>query len=485
MMTPDETASRYAGHRPGFELIHFEEVALPYYRVVLDSLIQERKPISPIEEFVLRSVEAGITGIDDIAGLLGLDRALAEQAVVSLNQLDHLDYRLEGDERVLRMTPLGTKALGGWKEMVPRREEILIGFDRLAWRSSGKHYSSLMRPKDARAAGLRELPPKLKKRLRPLDLDLEEAQAAMEDIARRSLKDAQLIGVKDVGNHQMVLPAVALVFASEGGRDQQVAIVIDGRISDEHENAFAEIDGPSRVGLVVSDAADQSEHPVIELPATIEAGDKAKVRELQQRISRASHDVKRAETRTATAEASSEDVVAAEVTEKSAAEALRDAKRELDAMPVRSIQTYEHPVLLNDALGSAQNRLLIISPWIRGDVVNQEFLGRLQACLKRNVKVHIGWGISDEDDEREQRPLKKLREFEDRYENFVLSRLGNTHAKVLVWDDNIVVTSFNWLSFRGDKDRSFRQEEGMLISVSDIVDVEYRKYKAQVSAAAG
>lgn len=484
MTSPAGTARRFAGYRPGFELVHYEEVGLPYYRLVLDALIQQRKPIGPIEEFVLRSVEAGLDRIDDITGLLGVERALVERAVVSLNQQDHLDYRLEGEARVLRMTPLGTRALSGWKEMTPVRDEVLIGFDRLTWMPTGRHYRSLIRPQDARAAGLRILPPRLKKRLRPSDIDLDAAQIALEDIARQSLKDAELISIKDVGNHQMVLPAVALVYASEASDDQQVAIVIDGRLSEDHETAFAEIDGPTRSGLLVEGRVPDDEQPDLALSSTLTVGDKAAVRELEQRIATASAALQRAHTMSETAAASAEEVSATPGDiERASASDLEDAERELAALPVRAIQTYEHRALLEEALANAKSRLLIISPWIRGDVVDDNFLGRLGDRLRAGAEVHIGWGISDEDDERERAPLKKLREVAKRYDKFILRRLGNTHAKILIWDDHLVVTSFNWLSFRGDRKRGFRQEEGVLITSSDVVEPEYQKYRSQIISA--
>ncbi|CAM5270171.1 hypothetical protein SGLAM104S_02582 [Streptomyces glaucescens] len=39
----------------------------------------------------------------------------------------------------------------------------------------------------------------------------------------------------------------------------------------------------------------------------------------------------------------------------------------------------------------------------------------------------------------------------------------STLAKVLVYDDVWVTTSFNWLSFKGDLDRTYRMEEGSLV----------------------
>jgi len=52
-----------------------------------------------------------------------------------------------------------------------------------------------------------------------------------------------------------------------------------------------------------------------------------------------------------------------------------------------------------------------------------------------------------------------------------LRRFGDSHAKVLIADsDFAVVTSFNWLSFLGDPSRTFRDERGMLVRRTDIVD---------------
>ena len=305
------------------------------------------------------------------------------------------------------------------------------------------------------------LPPRFKTRLRPFDVDIDAAQVALEDIARQSMKDAELIAIKDVGNHQMVLPAIALVYGSEAGDDQQVALVIDGRLSEDHETSFAEIDGPSRSELLVEGRAPKEEQPNLALSSTLTVGDKATVRELEQRIATASVALKRARTTTETAAASAGDDDASYVDiEQESATELEDAERELAALPVRAIQTYEHRALLEEALAHAKSRLLIISPWIRSDVIDDNFLRLLRDRLRAGTSVHIGWGINDEGDERERTPLKKLRELAKQYDRFILRRLGNTHAKILIWDDHLVVTSFNWLSFRGDRS-GFRQEEGM------------------------
>jgi hypothetical protein len=55
-------------------------------------------------------------------------------------------------------------------------------------------------------------------------------------------------------------------------------------------------------------------------------------------------------------------------------------------------------------------------------------------------------------------------------------RLENSHAKILIFDDVWINTSFNWLSFRGDPNRTFRMEEGTLVQIPEQVDKAFQHY---------
>jgi hypothetical protein len=112
----------------------------------------------------------------------------------------------------------------------------------------------------------------------------------------------------------------------------------------------------------------------------------------------------------------------------------------------------------------------------------------LEAALARGVSVHIGWGISQ--DEREgpdahPRALARLETLAKSYSNLVLRRLGDTHAKVLICDRRyVIVGSFNWLSFRGDPKRTFRDEQGTLVALPEYVDTQYEKFVGRFTEAA-
>ncbi len=80
--------------------------------------------------------------------------------------------------------------------------------------------------------------------------------------------------------------------------------------------------------------------------------------------------------------------------------------------------------------------------------------------------------------------LARLTDLAAEYKKLTLTELGDTHAKILIWDSEMVVTSFNWLSFRGDTGRKYRQEEGTLIRHKDYVDAEYERHRARIESTA-
>jgi len=131
------------------------------------------------------------------------------------------------------------------------------------------------------------------------------------------------------------------------------------------------------------------------------------------------------------------------------------------------IKSAEHRTVLKNALASAQRVVFIIAPWINKDAVDEEIINLIKEAIRRGVWIAIGYGM----------PLRGPKDSKDKYidvwvaEQFDKIRkhteghrlyiewLGNTHEKILLCDRTLsVVTSFNWLSYRGDK--GFRKETG-------------------------
>ena len=155
-----------------------------------------------------------------------------------------------------------------------------------------------------------------------------------------------------------------------------------------------------------------------------------------------------------------------------------DQQKEVHGTSVRVLSVYEHPPILKQAFTDAKQRILLISPWIRANVVDDGFVARLVSALERKVEVTIGYGIGRDDRERpEDRDAKEaLAALMVKFEKFRLVNKGNTHAKVLIVDSQFfVTTSFNWLSFKGDPDQPMREEEGTMVTDATTVNSYFDK----------
>ena len=152
--------------------------------------------------------------------------------------------------------------------------------------------------------------------------------------------------------------------------------------------------------------------------------------------------------------------------------------------PVSTLGTFEHKLFIDHVRRDTRSRLLIISPWVSGAVVTPRFIDDLSRLARRGVLIRIGFGIDLElsRERRDREAERLLMNLNERFENVVVGRLGNTHAKVLISDYQMVISSFNWLSFRGDPRSTFRQEEGILTSIKPVIDSSFDKYSKQIHA---
>ncbi len=110
------------------------------------------------------------------------------------------------------------------------------------------------------------------------------------------------------------------------------------------------------------------------------------------------------------------------------------------------------------ALQEAQELIIIYSPWMNEQVVDNEFISLLEKLVQRGVRILIGYGIGH-DEKREDRPvplslLHRLQAVQtpEGTPGIIAEWLGNSHAKEVIIDHKIHFSgSHNWLSYRGDR----------------------------------
>lgn len=424
---------RFGSTRPGLQLIAVEDAAIPVTVVRADVLAQEKKELPLTEEFTLRYVALGVTKTEDIAAYLGLDSTHVLEAAAEQLSENHLTRTGTG----LALTPSGVEVVRNLAATQPVLRQLPVAFDRLAWRLADYNEGFLIEKKDAQERGMTILPA------------ARNAQIGPDDVTPPGFNDLlkggklQILRVNKVtARKHRYLPVKLLVFADQSRRELELAVCIEDDLAIDHGLALDRIQAVERLGLSLGDAEPR---PVLD-------------EELE-------------------GQRSTESPAEADVAE--GQEDQPAASSGFTAL-VRSVSVFEHADLLNDALSTAKTRLLIIAPWVKKSVVNTDFLAKLEKRLRAGVEVTIAHGYGDDDSGSDEQALRRLGNLASRFSKFTFVRVKNTHAKILIYDETWISTSFNWLSFRGDSDRTYRMEEGTLVNIPSRVNKEYERYRTLI-----
>lgn len=432
---------RFGDARPGLQLLAIEDAGIPVTVVRTDVLAQERKQLPLIQEYVLRFVAGGLEDTAQIANLLGLeeDHLLGAAAV----QVTENNLRRLGGSR-LGLTTQGLEVSRTLAAVQPVLKQLPVVFDRLTWQLVDYTRASLLTKKEALERGLQLLPAEKNARIGLADVTAERFNGllgAREGHNRR----VEILKVRKISpNTHRYMPVQLLVYGDPARQELELAVCIDGALQTEHGLALDSLKAVDLLGLSLGEAESR--------PLLSEALE-------LQRVGQ---------------EAVEQMTAAKSVTDGSLPLQIPDVAK----LSVRSLGVFEHAQVLSEALISSRKRILIISPWIKGAVVNTDFLAKLEGRLRNGVEITVAHGYGDDDSGSDQKALRRLENLADRYPaRFAFTRLRNTHAKILITDDKWVSTSFNWLSFRGDSDRTYRMEEGTLVQIQSEVDAAYSRYR--------
>ncbi|MEV4531617.1 hypothetical protein [Streptosporangium sp. NPDC049304] len=438
---------RYANARPGLQLIAIEDAALPVTLVGVEVLAQERKPFPLLDEFVLRMIDTGVVESRKMAQMLGLDIRLIESTVVDQMSADNIS-KVPGSAR-FALTSRGKNTTVDLVSIRPVQQQLSISFDRLVWGPAAYPKEYLLRKSDAEAEGRTLLPAARSQQLKALDVTAQSLNALISE-ASNSDRKVEILAVQKVRpKTHRYLPVKLLVYADSTRGELQLGVVVDDTISQNHELALERAGGAQALGFSIGQPADR---PILD-------EDLEEMRIPLEQVTQLRSQLK-----------------APEEANELPMDVLEEVS-ELGRSLVRSVSMPEHRELLKEALATTNRRLLIISPWIKGAVVNTQFLASLERLLRRGVSIHIGHGYGNDDSGSDTRVLERLGNLAARFpERFVFTRLKNTHAKILIFDGTWISTSFNWLSFQGSPDRTYRMEEGTLVRIPETVDQQYAQY---------
>jgi hypothetical protein len=378
---------------------------------------------------------------------------MVDDTLRTLHQAEEVAFRTDGGEvDRFELTRKGERTAASLERIRPEQATIPLYFDGLTRKPIEPPIEALLSGKQPEDLGIKEIPALPPARIEVGDIDVTEAARLLGKERNEGRRD--LLAIKSIERRMRLhRPVTALVFQSADGGEVELLFASEGQMLDEHNRAFALVEGPRKTRLLAEFAkADQ-------------VGTDAFARRLTQLDKSIDRPKAAGKGRTLS------------------------PKKILPEGTIVRLNVEDHAPLLDEALTTAQRRLMIFSPWITSLVVDPQRILMIRRLLERGVRLHIGYGLDEEAKPKGKPKIRlvpsELQKLANEFPNFELRRFGNTHEKILIKDDDyFVLTSFNWLSFRGDASRTFRRERGVKISEPAHIEKEYAALEATFRAKA-
>lgn len=380
--------------RDGFELVDFAEVGLPVFRLTVEAVTLQKTSMPTIEEFVLRSIEAGERKAEGISRLLGLSEVVVRDGLDTL-AYDELvavsEDDLDAADRPYIVTDLGKELLAQGTR-VYRDETLVFDYDGLRRRPIRLGKESLLRAtelSDMRAFQIRPYPADAP----PVEeIALNQVVPAVRRISDRPFERTLLAIRRIVRRQTLFRQAVGLVYRGIESNDYQVGFAIGDTLSQEHEMIFARHGGVKKPGFIrvqsYMDAIGAISH---RLGAALwnSLADRQTVSQLQHEITGALDEYSvllakagRPKKRPKPEDQTQPDPARVE-------QRLTELRLKLDRQGLRLGSPYELRELLSEALDKAERRLLITSRTVDAKAAPVGVIRKITDRLADGVNIRI------------------------------------------------------------------------------------------------
>ena len=464
----EQLAAKYANSVKGYKLVTYYKAAFPVYRINGEIILQRKKELGLIQEFCLKYIRAGAKNTNNLMNFLGLDEKVIISNILYLHQQDMVNYRFGTKE--VTLTSKGIEVLEKNNFLVPE----LIDYTFLIDGITGEYQINERLEKGERVRNMYHLIPFIESKPEIDEINLNDIKTIankQQRLNNTSYLDGDILSLKNIDKIEKVYRKLnILVFANEKGDFELQVYDINKRMQ-QYETKLMSLIG-KKFNII----------PTVEFDKEIDNKgtsliDEEEIKEKVEEVYEIEETIKDIETEVQHIESSDvesdEEFLTKTMQINELKKQLELEKQKIISAP-KILNTYDHRPILIKALREAERQVVIVSPWIKNDATDSELRGEIRNTMSRKVKVVICYGIAnriDDDVKHTVDLLNQLKADKNIGKYLSLIKLGNTHEKVLVCDDKFtVITSFNWLSFKGDPKRGFRQETGSFLEGKESCD---------------
>jgi len=476
VVTIEELAQKNANVVAGYDLVKYFEAACPVYKIELNFTLQKKKPLSILQEFILKFLQENVTSTSMICDFLGINSDVVFNAIADLRANDLLTLDIYREK--LRITDKGRTVLKKASMIVPEELTFCVIMDGLTGNMfiDTKRYYKGNELKDNTMVSLKAA----LERPNIEDISYEKLNNAIKQYrisnGKNSFFEGELLSINKIEKIYTEYKKIFILVYYNYEKETMELRAFDKSIRcQEYETIILRMQN-DRLHQIEFDRKtivdELNERPLLNsIPKEI-------IEEAEEFENRKTDYQKQIDVLKTKIIDFNEQIDGETFSEKekvTATQQVRILEKQLEKLQSRQqsanriLNTYDHRPLLLRALKDARNQVVIVSPWIKRSGLNQEVLSLIEKALQKKVQIVIGYGISDQQDS-DPKILNQLQKMSNKeYGRYLqIINLNNTHEKVLICDnDFLVITSFNWLSFKGDPKFGFRQETGYYTEIEE------------------
>jgi hypothetical protein len=478
---------------PDLEATHVFHAGLPVYFLRLLVEVLEPQKLTSFESYLLHAIALGVNTREEIATLLGVDdRDLVAPGASLLKR----EYIVQGQptasgRRPILLTEKGRTALNEQQALpVPMRRGVQLHLNALTWELRPLLEDTWSVERMGKE-GLSLLPTRQPER--PTLGDFTKANVAVALRDSDFFRKKQVIDLLELTKVTLeyLAPVTVVQLRKPGTQELRLVIYWKGMRQHTESDALQRLFETGHFQLPGDVVALVSEP--LSLPRSLPLAVTRVIQHLTENEaarSRLQVDLSGVQARSWTTQ-DRQERAELEAQVQRLQDELRAKRKESERLREQLkqnqgtfLRTEEHRALLERTLKEAREEVVIISPWMNRRACDDALCDLVAQAVNRGVRVRIGYGITeragDPDAGRNhanaQRVIRELKKAVERVapperrELLDIKKTSGTHEKILVCDRAFAVLgSFNWLSYRGEVDKEYRNETSVLLRDSDSV----------------
>ncbi len=393
-----------------YSLYDIQEFYYPFYRIKCNCIFREKNKISIVEENFLEAIKCGIKDYESLENFLALDKEIFEEVAAKL----HID-NLFIETPLLQLTEQGKKILEDGAKLSSVENEEYVTLDGITGNTSNEYIENEKKnDKSKNKNHLKVQIPYPKNETLDRIINNKALQTILfEEIKKKDKRDKEIYEIKEIlGKPFKIYKKYFSLFFKNNENPKKTLIIKDGHPDDVMTNIINTIE--------------QNGKNLFDFSKNIQEENK-KLFEQKN------------------------------IYEYSQIDNLTNGTQ---------LSTYEHPKFFEYAFKYSKKEVLIISPWIRWEIIKEK-KDAIENALKRKVEITFFYGMGKKDD-LDKKSKQFFIDMQKNYPNllkFSTNNDINDHSKIIICDrDWMVTTSFNWTSFKGDENREERKERGSFIN---------------------